>query len=703
MGGTFMDAYMVDSDGNSYEAKADTDTTDLIATTAVCVERLAETVGLTSRTLLPNVTQFVFATTLTTNLLVTRSGPHAGLITTRGHADVLMISGGAKGKVAGLSDDEIRHSVVVDKPEPLVRRETIHEVDERIDLNGRVIVALAEDQVREAALALSGAGVKAVAICFLWSFKNNDHEHRAAEIVAEVAPELDVTCSHDLVPRLGEYLRFSSAVINAYCGPTLRSYLERQAAWLAEGGLCVEPLVMQAPGGVIPTATAARTALYSIGSGPVAGVVGASKLAGELGEPNVICADMGGTTFDVGLVSRGTPLKTSTSVAVRYPYVAQVVDVTSIGAGGGSIAWVDELTGVLKVGPESAGAFPGPAAYGRGGSRPTVTDAAIVLGYINPDRFLGGKMALEADASVRALNEHVGGPLGLSTIAAAHAVHRISNGHMADFLRAKTIENGYDPRDFVLFAYGGAGPLHASALARELDIARVLVPRGNAASVYSALGVLASDVLQVRELTEPMLAPFDGARVGELLRGLRDACDADLTTAGIETSKREIRFSADMRYVGQIYEVEVPLPEVTAEDPDGALLPDRFDRRYSELFGEGAGYRKAGVELITMRATGVGYSDRLPLGPVMADEPPAPTAMRQVHFDGHPATEVEVFDGGQLGLHAVVRGPAIIEMPHTTLVLHHGDAASMRAGGTIQVTIGHPAEPTAATSGMEIR
>ena len=536
MGGTFTDAFMLGEDGSAHVAKVDTRPSDLLSTTSDIVDGLAAQVGLSAEELLPRVRRFMLGTTLTTNLLVTQSGVAAGMLTTRGHRDVLYVAGGAQGKIAGLSDDDIRHSGSLDKPTPLVARDRIVEIDERIDYKGEEIVPLDEGAVRAAAVELRDAGVKAIGIGFLWSFRYPEHELRAAAIVAEAAPELDVTCSHQLVARLGEYLRFSSTAINAYCAPVLRQYLEEQTAALQARGLTVEPLIMQASGGVIPASRAADMSLFSVDSGPVAGVVGASELGGRIGQRNVICTDMGGTTFDVGLVREGAPVTAGSGVAHRYPFFGQIVDVSSIGSGGGSLAWVDEASGLLKVGPQSAGANPGPACYGRGGERPTVTDANVVLGFLNPDAFLGGEMSLDVAASERAIDEHVAGPLGLSTLEAAQAIFRITNGHMADFLRKKTIENGYDPRSFDLFAYGGAGPVHATAFARELGVSQVIVPLGNVASVYSALGVLTSDIRYVFERAESAMAPFDGARLGEIFAELSDPPASCCAATGSRTA-----------------------------------------------------------------------------------------------------------------------------------------------------------------------
>ncbi len=703
MGGTFTDAFMVGEDGSSYVEKVDTRPADLLSTTRDIVDGLAAKAGLSAEELLPRVTRFMLGTTLTTNLLVTQSGVAAGMLTTRGHRDALYVAGGAQGKIAGLSDDDIRHSGSLDKPQPLVARDRIVEIDERIDYKGEVIVPLDEEAVREAAVSLRDAGVEAIGIGFLWSFRYPQHEQRAAAIVAEVAPELDVTPSHALVARLGEYLRFSSTAINAYCAPVLRKYLEEQTAALRERGLAVEPLIMQASGGVIPASRAADMSLFSVDSGPVAGVVGASELGGRAEHQNVICTDMGGTTFDVGLVRGGAPITSGAGVAHRYPFFGQIVDVSSIGSGGGSLAWVDEVSGLLKVGPQSAGAHPGPACYGRGGERPTVTDANVVLGFLNPNAFLGGEMALDVAASERVIDEHVAQPLGMSTEEAAQAIFRITNGHMADFLRKKTIENGYDPRTFDLFAYGGAGPVHATAFARELGVNHVVVPLGNVASVYSALGVLTSNIRYVLERAEASMAPFDGAKLGSVFTELAEGARELLRADGVEESAIELLYSVDLRYAGQIFDVELSLDGPITDEASASAVIDRFDARYDELFGEGAGFREAGVELLMLRVTGVGRTEPLALGAGdggSADAAAASKGKRSIYWDGLGRTETNTFDGAELGTGAVVEGPAVVELDHTCVVLHPGDRAEWHEGGTIEIGVAKAAEnaatPTAA-------
>jgi N-methylhydantoinase A len=704
MGGTFTDAFMLGEDGSAHVAKVDTRPSDLLSTTSDIVDGLAAQVGLSAEELLPKVRRFMLGTTLTTNLLVTQSGVAAGMLTTRGHRDVLYVAGGAQGKIAGLSDDDIRHSGGLDKPTPLVARDRIVEIDERIDYKGEEIVPLDEGAVRAAAIELRHAGVKAIGIGFLWSFRYPEHELRAAEIVAEAAPELDVTCSHQLVARLGEYLRFSSTAINAYCAPVLREYLEQQTAALQARGLAVEPLIMQASGGVIPASRAADMSLFSVDSGPVAGVVGASELGGRIGQRNVICTDMGGTTFDVGLVREGAPVTAGSGVAHRYPFFGQIVDVSSIGSGGGSLAWVDAASGLLKVGPQSAGANPGPACYGRGGERPTVTDANVVLGFLNPDAFLGGEMSLDVEASERAIDEHVAQPLGLSTLEAAQAIFRITNGHMADFLRKKTIENGYDPRSFDLFAYGGAGPVHATAFARELGVSQVIVPLGNVASVYSALGVLTSDIRYVFERAESAMAPFDGSRLGEIFAELSDSARELLRSDGVEDGDIELRCSVDLRYAGQIFDVELPLDGPIEDEAGAAAVLERFDQRYDELFGEGAGFREAGIELLMVRVTGVGRNEPLDLGDAAGsgsdDAAAALKGQRQIAWEGHGRIDTDTYDGDLLGSGAVVVGPAVIELSHTSVVLHPGDRAEWHDAGTIEIGVAKAADaaPTPATA-----
>jgi N-methylhydantoinase A len=689
MGGTFTDSVLIEGSGEWHVAKVDTRPDDLIGTVARSVGALSDKVGASTEELLSQLDRFALGTTLTTNLLVTRSGSSAALLTTRGHGDVLHIAGGTQGKIAGLSDEEIRGSFTLDRPPPLIPKEAIAEVDERVDYKGAEIVALDESQVRAAAERFAELGIEAVGIAFLWSFRNPAHELRAAEIFAEAAPQIDVTLSHALVSRMGEYLRFSSTAINAYCAPSLRAYMDSQSSWLQQRGLNTQPLVMQATGGAVPLSAAARTGVFTVDSGPVAGVVGVAKLGTTAERRDVICTDMGGTTFDVGLVRGGEPVMTGRGVAVRYPFFGRIVEIASIGSGGGSIAWVDDALGVMKVGPQSAGAHPGPACYRRGGTEPTVTDADVVLGFVSPSAFLGGTMSLDPEAARAAISARVAEPLGITVEEAAQAIFRITNGHMADFLRQKTVENGYDPRTFDLFAYGGAGPVHATAFARELGVRSVVVPLGDVASVYSALGVLTADVRRVYEQATHALAPFDGGEIGETFSSLERAAREQLREDGVEESAVELRSSVDMRYVGQLSDIEMPLEGPIAGDGDGEELVSAFHRRYEERYGAGSANRDLDVELLMLRVVAVGRSAPLELKATPAaadDDDGALTGARTVLWESGPA-ETPIYDGHRLGAGAEVEGPAVVEMAHTSLVLQAGDVARWSGGGTIDISI----------------
>lgn len=319
-----------------------------------------------------------------------------------------------------------------------------------------------------------------------------------------------------------------------------------------------------------------------------------------------------------------------------------------------------------------------------------MTDANLVLGFLNPDAFLGGEMSLDLDASARAIDEHVAAPLGMSTVDAAQAIFRITNGHMADFLRKKTIENGYDPRTFELFAYGGAGPVHATAFARELGVSQVIVPLGNVASVYSALGVLTSDIRYVLERAESATAPFDGPRLGEIFAELAEQARAMLAADGVAEEDVELLHSIDLRYVGQIFDVELPLAQPIADAAAAEAAIDRFDARYDELFGEGAGFREAGVEVLMLRVTGVGRNEPLELGAgprVDANLDAARKGTRAIAWEGLGRVDTETYDGTRLGAGTTIVGPAVVELPHTSVVLHPGDRAEWSEAGTIEIAV----------------
>ena len=687
IGGTFTDTVVVDDLGRFHRGKAPSTPPHFEEGFFASLGSAAEGLGITREELLAQTTHLFHGTTVATNAVVERRGSRVGLLTTRGHRDTLSIMR-TFGRVAGIDVEQLVHFAGTRKPPPLVPKSRIAEIDERIDCKGEVVVALNEQGAREAVRKLVGDGVEAIAICLLWSFINPAHEQRLVEIVREEAPGLYVCASSELVPKWGEYERTAATAINAFVGPVMGAYLSGIESRLAASGYDRPLLVMQCGGGVSTSRQAREVPLLTLQSGPVGGAIGSAFLGKAIGEPNVIVTDMGGTSFDVGLISEGRPSVRSTSIVNQYQYFVPTVDIESIGAGGGSIAWVDQTSRTIRVGPQSAGSDPGPACWNRGNLEATVTDADIVLGYIDPDYFLGGRIKLDGAASHAALTR-LGDKVGLSSHEAAAGVARIVDAHMADLIRKVTINRGYDPREFVVFAYGGAGPVHASGYARELRAKSVIVPLASNAAVWSAFGVASADIFGVYETVDLMTAPADPARVQAIYADLERRAWRQLELEGVAPGDVSLERSADLKYRAQLHEVEASVGGGAIGEP---LLTDTiadFERRYEQHYGAGAGFSAAGVQFVTFR---VRASGRMPK-PILEEHPPSgivavPRGERPVYwYELAKFLATPTYDGSGFGVGSTVEGPAVVELPETTVVVRPGQQCSLDPFGNLRITL----------------
>lgn len=689
IGGTFTDCVILDAEGRATIAKTLSTPPNFAEGFLDAVTAGAAKLGLEADAFLEQTDLVLHGTTVGTNILVQQRGAKTGLITTRGHRDALIIMRSA-GRSKGLPLEKLLRVSHHRKPDPIVPPHLIHDVTERVDWAGNVVVPLNEDDVREAVSKLVEQGVEAIAVSLLFGYVNTAHEKRVRDIALEMAPGLFVCCGHELAAKPGEYERTATAAINAYIGPSTSRYVSSIGAQLAERGYRNPLLIMQAAGGVAPSDAAAAAPLFTIGSGPVGGITGARFLAERLGHPNVITCDMGGTSFDVGLIRDGEAVTDSEAVTNQYTYFMPRLAIESIGAGGGSIIRADEGSGTLRVGPESAGARPGPVCYGSGGTEPTVTDADVVLGYLNPDEFLGGELKLDVDAA-RAAMERVAGGVGMDVTTAAAGAVRIVNHHMGELMRQMTVEQGLDPRDFVVYAYGGAGPVHATGYARELGVKEVVVPLSSLASTWSALGVMSSDVLHVYEHAELMAAPFDGSHLTEIYERLEGIALAQLRADGLEDDAIELVRSAELKFRLQIHRVEVGMPDGPLGPEETEDLIGRFIERYEAIYGRGSAFVEAGVEvgLLTVKAWGRIRSPEI--NPVANVQPsvPEPHGTRDVHWPGvGDFVTTPVYDGMQLAPGAQIAGPAIIEMPETTVPVYPEDGARVDEFGSIVLTLG---------------
>jgi N-methylhydantoinase A len=675
-GGTFTDCVVVDADGTVTTAKSPSTPGDFSAGVLAAVTRAAEAMGLGLGALLAGNDLFAHGTTVATNALLTRSGPRVGLITTKGHEDALII-GRTIQKAAGLAESELTNLARLEKANPVVPRPLIKGVTERVDYKGAVIVPLDLDEARRAAGELVAAGADAIAVCFLWSFLRPEHEQAVHKMISTEHPGVFVSSSHEVAPVIKEYERGASTVLNAYLSRDTDAYISALQDKLSAAGLRRDLVIMQSVGGVTSATDAKGHAISLLSSGPAGGVLGAAALGELIGSANVITTDVGGTSFDVGLVVDGEPVITTAPVFDKYHTVLPVIDVTSIGAGGGSIAWIEPGTGHLKVGPASAGADPGPACYGMGGDRPTVTDANVVLGRIDPRYFLGGARALDAGLAEAAIRDHVAAALGVSVVEAAMGIVDILDARMADLVRMETIGRGYDPRDFALFAFGGAGPLHVGAYGVEVGAKPVVVPSHS--SVFSAYGIAGSDLVRVSQTSDPMIAPFDPERLTAVYNRMEQATQADLESSGVSRDHVTLQREIELRYRGQVHEVRVPVPagDLGRAQTDEVLAD--FERRYNRRFGRGAAYRRAGIEARTFLVRGVGRilkPEQLPAALGAPDPAAARTGERPVYFrelGGFAPTPV--YRREALAPGNVVPGPAVIEAVDTTVLLHPGQSA----------------------------
>jgi N-methylhydantoinase A len=688
IGGTFTDCVILDADGRATIAKSLSTPPNFAGGFLDAVTAGAAKLGLETDEFLAQTDLVLHGTTVGTNILVQQRGARTGLITTRGHRDALLIMRSA-GRSKGLPLERLLRVSQHRKPDPIVPPHLIHDVTERVDWAGNVVVPLNEDDVREAVSKLVEQGVEAIAISLLFGYVNTAHERRVREIALEMAPDIFVCCGHELAAKPGEYERTATAAINAYIGPSTSRYVSSIGAQLAERGYRKPLLIMQAAGGVAPSDAAAAAPLFTIGSGPVGGIAGARFLAERVGHRNVITCDMGGTSFDVGLIRDGEAVADSEAVTNQYTYFMPRLAIESIGAGGGSIIRADEGSRTLRVGPDSAGARPGPVCYGGGGTDPTVTDADVVLGYLNPDEFLGGELKLDVDAARGAI-ERVAGTLEMDTITAAAGAVRIVNHHMGELMRQMTVEQGLDPRDFVVYAYGGAGPVHATGYARELGVKEVVVPLSSIASTWSALGVMSSDVLHVYEHAELLAEPFDGAHLTEIYERLEATALAQLRADGLEDDAIDLVRSAELKFRLQIHRVEVAVPAGPLGAKEMEDLVRDFIERYEAIYGRGSAFVEAGIEigLLTVKAWGRIRLPELTAAEEAEPSTPEPHGTRDVHWPGIDAfVATPVYKGLTLVPGSRIPGPAIIEMPETTVPVNPEDSARVDEFGNIVVSL----------------
>lgn len=684
IGGTFTDCVMVRDDGRISTAKTlSTHATTPAAGVMTGVELLAAGAGMTLEELLSHTARFSHGSTIGTNLVVERNGANVALITTRGHGDAFFIMRGA-GRTAGLSADRLFDAHHETMPRPLVSPAHVLEVSERISADGAIVAPLDEARARaDLTRLLSNGGIDAVAISLLWSIANPVHERRLRDIVQEIEPNIFISMSSEISPRQGEFERTAACVINSYVGPASIRYLSDLADQLRDKGLRTPLCVMLSNGGVLPVDEAMRRPVYTIGSGPAGGLAGTVDVARRGGHRNVIATDMGGTSFEVGLIVNGQPTLAGQQIIDKYTFHSTHLDLRSIACGGGSVAWADPDSDSLRVGPQSAGSNPGPACYGRG-TEPTVTDADIVLGLLDPKTFLGGRMPLDVVAARTA----VGGlaeRLGLTLEQAAAGIVQVNAHAAAALIRQRTIEQGIDPKEFSVYAFGGAGPVHAFAFARELGIGQVLVPLGNGASTLSAYGAAVGDVIRSFEAPVVLPSPYDPAVLGQTVGELEERARSAMSEVGVGTDF-VIERVASMRYAGQkMQELVIGLPDGPIDAALCAGLERSFTVEYARLYSEAALALFQTIEIFNLRVTARTRSAAAsPVG-ASGDAPP-PERSRDVYWPGFGWRPTRIL-GGSPTPGQRVAGPAIVELSHTSVSVAPEQHAYAESDGTIVLVL----------------
>src|SRR5829696_8182436 len=663
IGGTFTDATLIDEESGAVSiAKVLTTPADPSEGFMQAVDRALADANLADASVEAAQVGFVVhATTVATNAIIEGKIARGGFVTTEGFRDLLEI---ARQVRPSLYDTQF------EKAKPLVPRDRAVTVAERLGPAGEVLRVLEEDSVRAAAEILRREEVETVAVCQLHAYVNPEHEQRVGAILAEELPGVPVSLSAEVAPEFREYLRASTTVINAVIRPVVERYLERIESRLADAGVQAKLLVMQSSGGVFSSEAARTRPVFMVESGPAAGVIASAYLGETLGRADILSFDMGGTTAKVGLIQDGQPSVTKNyNLGGRagagiggmslsgYPVRTPVVDLVEIGAGGGSIAWVDS-GGLLRVGPQSAGADPGPVCYRRGGTDPTVTDANVVLGRLNPDYFLGGEIGLDVDGARRAIEERCAKPLGLDVTAAANGIVEIANAAMTNALHLISVQRGYDPRDFVLVAFGGAGPVHANALARETEMPTLVVPRSP--GIFSATGLLTTDLKRDAAVTlMRRLDEVEPAELEEAFADLERDGAAELRSEGVDGAAIEFLRQVDVRYVGQSFELTIPA---------GDDLAERFHGEHERTYGFAAPAEP--VELVSVRVTSVGRIEKPPARALEPGGDTEPKSRRPVYYaEAGGYVDCPIYDRYALPAGARLAGPAIVEEFDSTTVV----------------------------------
>lgn len=686
VGGTFTDLVSIDEEGRVKVVKTPSTPED----PSIGIENAIAKAGLD----LKDVIFFSHGATIGINTVIQNRGVRTAIVTTKGFRDIIELRRGQR----VIHNPTDMYNLQMDLPQdyvggysPLVERPFRFEVPERVDYQGNVLKKLDEDAVRRIAQEIRVKDVKAIAICYYFSFVNPVHEHRTKEILREMLPDISISVSSEILPIIREYERLSTTTINAYIMPIMQAYLVNLRNKLTAHGYRKDYYIMQSGGGIMSSKLAALRPVYTIDSGPAAGVTAAAQLGTILGYPNVISFDMGGTTAKVCIIRNGkSEITTNFWIDGKYFIGAPVMDMVEIGAGGGSIVWLDSA-GAVHVGPQSAGADPGPVCYRQGGTEPTVTDADLVLGYINGDYFLGGDMTVDVSAAKSAIQEKVADKLGINVAEAAHGIYRLINANMLGAMHVVTVQRGYDPRDFSLIVSGGSAAVHAVRLAQELHIPRVVCPLTPGA--FSALGLITADAkYDTYRSYVSQTSRANPKLIEEICRELKEEAVNKVLELGFGKEEIRVLYTMDMRYIGQSHEISLQVPAEIVENMDGGsirALEKMFHGQHQSLFGHSS--PDAAVEFFTLSVSAIGPTDKgrmfeIEKGTAISHQ--AKKETRRVYFEEFNGYEdCSTFDRLRLKANNVIFGPAIIEQMDTTIVIPPNQVAKVDHYGNIVIEI----------------
>lgn len=677
IGGTFTDVVVVDAKGKVTLGKTFSQPSNFSEGVIKGIGIAARQLGISPADLLGNTGLFLHSTTIAENAIVGGALDKGGLLVTRGFEDTLFIMRGGYGRWSGLSDDEKKDPINQDKPPPVIPLQMIRGIKERTDSGGQIIARVDENEVIKAVENLLKTGAEAIGVSFLWSFRNPENENIVKRVINQLHPGLFLTISSEIAPTLGEYERTSTVALNACLGPLVSNYLGNLKKKLEENGFRGTMLVMQAYGGLLTAEEAASRCVGMIESGPVSGLVGSKLLGDRLGFKDIIATDMGGTTFKVGVVKEGTIEYQREPTVFRYHYALPKMDIVSIGIAGGSVISLDPRTNAPRIGPRSAGAYPGPVCYGFGGKEPTLTDVDLILGYLNPGFFLGGSKELDIEKASHIFKSTIADPLGMDIMKAAGAIYRLANSLIYDLVHKMTVARGVDPRGYLLFAFGGTAGMHAAAFARELDVRGVVIP--HSASVHGAFGLVSADLVYEEQITRPLREPVNPQEINDIFSRLAGKVTRKLRQDGYK-GKVNLQKSIDMRFRRQVHLVTTP---VNVKGPLNRAQLEKtcnlFVELYKKRYGQDSAFREAGIELVSFKARGTRQLKKPQVRGQKLAGPVAKAAFlgtKKAYFDdGGKVIAARTYDFEKLLPGNVVEGAAIIWTPITTIVINPGQKA----------------------------